>query len=284
MRNETWVIAAPRTLTTSVVANAADAAAAFGEQPGAGDGPITRVVVALTGGTVRVEAHDRADVELDVTALSDRPVVARLEGETFSVSYDFSGVEGLVDRFKSVSAKDSADVVVRVPRAATVKVTTVRSDVSVQDVEASVSVTTASGSAEAVGISGPLSLTTASGRAAVTRHAGRATVRTVSGSAHVAGTLTRVDAQTVSGDVALELAGASGQVTTKTVSGRISVRVAPETGIDLRARTVTGTASFDGERIKGESRTAQITRDEPGATLFVDASTVSGDITVSHTL
>ena len=64
--------------------------------------------------------------------------MARLEGETFSVSYDFSGVEGLVDRVKSVSGKDTADVVVRVPRAATVKVTTVRSDVSVQDVEAPV--------------------------------------------------------------------------------------------------------------------------------------------------
>lgn len=284
MRNETWVIAAPRTLTTSVVANAADAAAASGEQPGLGDGPVTRVVVALTGGSVRVEAHDRVDVELDVTALSDRPVVARLEGETFSVSYDFSGLEGLVDRFKSVSGKDSADVVVRVPRAATVKVTTVRSDVSVQDVEASVTVTTASGSAEAIGLTGPLSLTTASGRAAVTQHTGPVTVRTVSGAAHLGGTLTRADAQTVSGQVSLELAGSSGQVSTKTVSGRISVRVAPETPVDLRARTVTGTASFDGERITAESRTAQIVRAEPGAALFVDASTVSGDITVSHTL
>ena len=47
---------------------------------------------------------------------------------------------------------------------------------------------------------------------------------------------------------------------------------------------MTGTASFDGERITGENRTAQIVRAEAGATLFVDASTVSGDITVSHTL
>ncbi len=286
MRNETWVIAEPRTLTTSVVANAADAAAAFGEQPtfGTGDGPVTRVVVSLTGGSVRVEAHDRVDVELDVLALSDRPVVARLEGETFSVSYDFSGVEGLVDRVKSFSGKDTADVVVRVPRAATVKVTTARSDVSVQDVEAPVTVTTASGSAEAVSLTGPLSLTTASGRAAVTQHTGPVTVRTVSGTAHAAGTITRADVQTVSGQVALELAGSAGHVSTKTVSGRISVRVAPGTGIDLKARTVTGTASFDGERITGENRTAQIVRAEGGATLFVDASTVSGDVTVSHTL
>lgn len=266
MRNETWVIAAPRTLTTSVVANAADAAAAFGEQPtfGAGDGPVARVVVSVTGGTVQVEAHDRVDVELDVAALSDRPLVARLEGEIFSVSYDFAGIEGLVDRVKSVSGKDSADVVLRVPRGASVKVTTVRADVSVQDVEAAVSVTTVSGAAEAQGLTGALSVTTASGRAAVTDHAGSATVRTVSGAAHVAGALTRADVQTVSGDVALELAGTASQVTAKTVSARVSVRVAPETGVDLKARTVTGTVSFDGERLKAESRTAQVVRAEIG--------------------
>lgn len=286
MRNETWVIAAPRTLTTSVVANAADAAAAVGEQPtfGGGDGPVARVVVSVTGGTVQVEAHDRVDVELDVTALSDRSLVARLEGELFSVSYDFAGIEGLVDRVKSVSGKDSADLVLRVPRGASVKVTTVRADVSVQDVEAAVSVTTVSGAAEAQGLTGTLSITTASGRAAVTDHAGATTVRTVSGVAHVAGSLTRADVQTVSGDVALELAGTASQVTAKTVSARVSVRVAPETGVDLKARTVTGTVSFDGERITAESRTAQVVRAEPGATLFVDAGTVSGDITVSHTL
>ena len=277
MRNETWVIAEPRTIRTTLVANASDTADV------ATTSPITAVVVSTTAGSVRVEAHDRLDVELDVLSLSERPLAATLSEGTFKVSYDFTGIEGIARRVQGLRDQDAAEIVLRVPRAASVRVTTVRADVAVHDLTAPVSVTTVDGSVETTGVTGAVTASTAAGRVAVTDQTGTVAVRTATGGIRVAGQLSRADVSTVSGEVSVETAVGASVITTKSISSRVALRVPAETGVDLRVRSVTGTISLDGADLRTQgARTALVERAEPGATVFLTANSVSGDVVVSR--
>lgn len=283
MRNETWVIAAPRSVRTTIAANASDG----GADPFTKDGgPVASIVVSINAGFVRVEAHDRLDVELTVVSVSDRPLAVNLSDDTFKVSYDFTGIEGVARRVQGLRDKDSADIILRVPRSAAIKVSTVRADVSVQDVSAAVSVTTVDGSVETVGVTGPVTVSTAAGRVSTTAQVGPVNVKTGTGSIHLAGQLSRADVSTVSGEVNIETAPGAGVVTTKTVSARVALRVPVETGVDLRVRSVTGTIALDGADLRpsvaGMGRAALVELAEPGATVFLTASSVSGDVIVSR--
>ena len=283
MRNETWVIAQPRSLRTTIAANASDGA---DEAFLAGGGPVTSIVVAINAGSVRVEAHDRLDVELDVVQVSERPLAATLTEDTFKVSYDFTGIEGIVDRVKGLRDKDSAEIVVRVPRSAAVKVSTVHGDVSVQDVTAPVTVSTVDGSVETIDVTGPVSVSTAAGRVSCTGQVGPVNIRTATGPIHLAGQLSRADISTVSGEVSIQTAPGAGVITTKTVSSRVALRVPAEAGVDLRVRSVTGKIALDGADLRKTTgqggRTALVERAEPGATVFLTANSVSGDVAVSR--
>ena len=284
MRNETWIIAEPRSVRTSLVANASDAV-----DLSTNSGPITTVLVSTTAGSVRVEAHDRLDVELDVLSLSERPLTATLTDDTFTVSYDFTGIEGIARRVQGLRDQDSAEIVVRVPRAASVRVTTVRADVSVQDLTAPVSVTTVDGAVATTAVTGPVSVSTAAGRVSATDQVGAVAVRTATGAVHLAGQLSRADVSTVSGEVSIETASGASVITTKSISSRVALRVPAETGVDLRVRSVTGVISLDGADLRNRGgqgsqsgRTALVERAEPGATVFLTANSVSGDVVVSR--
>ena len=136
MRNETWVIAAPRLITTTIASDAT------------GLGPVSAVSASVNAGSVRVETWDKVDVELEVLAVSDRALVASLSDDEFQVSYEFSGIEGLVDRVKGLRHKDSADLVLRVPHGVAVKVDTLRASVSIEGVDGPVTVSSVDGSVE----------------------------------------------------------------------------------------------------------------------------------------
>ena len=287
MRNETWVIAEPRSVRTALVANASDAE---GEVATTG-GPITSLIVSTTAGSVRVQGHDRLDIELDVLSLSERPLAATLTDDTFKVSYDFTGIEGIARRVQGLRDQDSAEIVVRVPRGASVKVTTVRADVSVQDIDAPVSVTTVDGSVETIAVTGSFSASTAAGRVSCSDQVGPVAVRTATGSVHVAGQLSRADVSTVSGEVSIETSTGASLVTAKTISSKVALRVPAETGVDLRVRSVSGAISLDGADLRGArtqggrtqgGRTAPVEVAEPGATVFLTANSVSGDVVVSR--
>jgi Putative adhesin len=281
MRQETWMLAAPQSVRTSIVASASEGQAGTPSFD-SDHGPISHVSVSITTGSVRVEAHDRVDVELDVIALSGRPLVARLTGDTFRVSYDFTGVEGIVGRFSGLLDSDRAEIVLRVPRRASVRLTAARADLSVQDIEATIAATSADGSIEVLGSQGSATATTASGRVSITNHSGAASVKTVSGSVRIAGQLARAEVNTISGDTEFEVGSGACVLGAKTVSSRVSLRLPAETGADLKVRTVTGRVAFDGAELASGGFASMIEHAEQQATVFFSATTVSGDIAVSH--
>lgn len=281
MRTESWTITEPRAVTTELLA--------YGLQPQEpGDeltlpDPVTTVVVAVNAGSVRVVAHEHLDVRTEVLAISARPLVVGLAGEEVRVSYDFTGIDGVVDRIRGLRDKDSVDVVLHVPPTVAVRVSTVRASVHVSGVEGAVTVSTVDGPVVLDGVSGAATVQTVSGAAEVSRHRGPVNVRTGTGAIGISGRPTRADVSTVSGVVALTTEPGACVITTKTVSSDIVLRAPEGTRVDLHARSVSGKIVLDGVDLRARgSRPASVEHAEPDATTFLSTSTVSGDVIVSR--
>lgn len=272
MRNETWVIAAPRLITTTIASDTT------------GAGPVGAVSVSVNAGSVRVETWDRVDVELEVLAVSDRALVASLSDEEFQVSYEFSGIEGLVDRVKGLRNKDSADIVLRVPHGAGVRVTTLRASVSVEAVDGPVTVSSVDGAVEVHGSAAAVNVSTVAGAVHVTDHRGAVNVKTGTGAVDLGGQLTRAEVNTVSGAVTVRAGTRASLITAKTVSSTVALHLPQGVGVDLHARSVSGTVVLDGASLKRPgARTALVDHVEPDATTFLSTSTISGDVVISRT-
>ncbi|MBI9116049.1 hypothetical protein [Sanguibacter suaedae] len=281
MRNETWIIAAPGSVTTELRDT--------GHGPAGADGPIpadvapTSVTVAVTGGSVRVEAHDGQHAELEVLTVSSRPLAMTLVDTELRVSYEFAGLEGVVDRVKGLRDKDSVDVVLRVPATAELRVTAVSAGISVRGLAASVTASTVQGDVELDDVSGTATVSTVAGAVRAADHAGAVVVRTGTGAVDVAGELTRAEVATVSGAVLVSPGSGPSSVAARTVTAPVTVRAPRGVAVDLRTRTVNGRTVLDGSDLRTpDSGSTAVDHAEPGATVFVSTSTVSGDVVVSR--
>lgn len=241
------------------------------------------VSASVNAGSVRVEVWDRLDVELEVLTVSDRPLVASLSNDELQVSYEFSGIEGLVDRVKGLRDKDSADIVLRVPHGAAVKVTSLRASVSLEGVDGPITVSSVDGPVEINGAGAPVNVSTVAGAVRVTEHRGAVNVKTGTGRIEVGGQLTRAEVNTVSGPVAVRAGTRASLITAKTVSSTVALHLPDGVGVDLHARSVSGSVLLDGASLKRPgARTALVDHVEPDATTFLSTSTISGDVVISR--
>lgn len=264
MSTESWVVAAPQTLEV---------------------GDVRALSVKITGGRAEVVASPAREsgAVVEVLEVGPRPLHVLAEDGALSVAYDFSGVEGLVDRVRGLRDSDRAVVRVTVPAHVPVRVGTVGAEAVVTGTAGETDVRTVDGGLHVTGTTGRLRVRTVSGDIAVGEHAGDVNAQAVSGHVTVAGRLGRVTAQTVSGRVEVVADGTTPLVTAKTVSGGIAVRLAPGTVVNLRARGVTGRVVVDGVDVPSTARsTVSVDHVEPGAGAYVSASTVSGSVTVSR--
>ncbi|MBO0608846.1 hypothetical protein [Myceligenerans salitolerans] len=262
MTTESWSVAAPQTIEVA---------------------DTTSLTVRLTNGRAEIVADaDRASgATIEVLEVSSRPLQVLAEHGTLRVAYDFPGIEGFVDRFRGLRDQDTAVVRITVPAAAEVDVATVGAEASVTGSRARVNVRSVTGAVAVTGTSGPLSVKSVSGAIVVSEHTGDVTVNQASGPATVSGGLGRVTVNGVSGPVDVASSGTTPLVSAKTVAGAVTIRLDAGTPVNLRARSVTGKVTLDGEPLTSTAqRTVVVDHPEAGATCYLSTNTVSGTTAV----
>jgi DUF4097 and DUF4098 domain-containing protein YvlB len=173
-------------------------------------------------------------------------------------------------------ARSDLDVVVKVPRASSVTITTMSGDTIVEGPTSEISVSSMSGDIEVSESCENLDVRTASGdvRTGVVRDVLKC--KSASGDVACGAAAKRTEITSASGDVEL-FANQAGKVTVRVVSGDIRVRVAAGLFVDVNASTVSGDMSsnidFDGTDAPQEA-------EEP---LLLHVTTVSGDVRIDKT-
>lgn len=240
---------------------------------------VASVLVQLIGGRVSVVGADVPSARVEVRDVSGHPLEIRLDGDRLSIGYPFLGWDGWLKRLHSYRAKDSADVVVVLPRGTGVKVGTALADVTVTGVQEDLSVGTAGGAVQVHDGRGAADVKTVSGAVSVTNHEGSVHVNAVSGAVVARGSLPRVEVSTVSGPVTVENRLDTCVVSVNTVSARVGIELPAGSGLVLTARTVSGKVVVDGR----DRRTVGVTSFEEkvdDTACWLSTNTVSGDLEI----
>jgi hypothetical protein len=254
---------------------------------GSAEQPVRRVKVGLVGGRVDVVAHDEPEGRLEIHDVHGRALDVTWDGGTLEVSHPKARWDSLlgdlVDRARgdAHSLDDTAELSLAVPRDVVLEIGTVSAEGLAVALIGKVEVRTVSGTVTLDGVSGPVVARSVSGGIEARGQAGHMRMESVSGSFTVqsdgAPSLT---AKTVSGSLSVDAISSPTTVAFSSVSGGLVVRQPDQKGYDADLRTVSGRVVVGGERISGEFGRVKHRRQDPGATMRVKASTVSGDITL----
>jgi hypothetical protein len=197
-----------------------------------------RVEIELVMGAVKVVGVKKSEMSVKGTYDSDAPLVVTRSADHPRVRFEQrSHQRGHTAPLPS--ARD-ADLEIRVPEGATVRVRTVTASIDVRDVVGAVRVESVSGALAIAGAPSEIDVRTVNGSVDVNASASRARVRSVSGSIKVRGVRGAVSVHTVSGDCAIASSGALSDVDVHSVSSSIAIDGALASGAHVGVRTHSG--------------------------------------------
>lgn len=165
------------------------------------------------------------------------------------------------------------DVLVLLPAASSLEVTTVSGDVSIKGELSEIGIDGVSGDVRVADPCERLEARTASGDVTTAQVHDELKVRSASGDVLCRGAATKTDIQSASGDVDVA-AERPGDINIKAVSGDVRVRVARGLAVDINGNSVSGDL---GTNIDLDA-TGDVTSDEE--TITIKVNTVSGDIRI----
>ncbi|MFE6236438.1 DUF4097 domain-containing protein [Cellulosimicrobium sp. NPDC057862] len=238
----------------------------------------------VIGGRIDVVAHDdptRTDTRVEVHSVVGRPLEVRLEGTTLRVGYGpfVAGWKGFLERFRTYTGKDAADVHVAVPATTQVKVATVQGEALVAGVRDGARLATVSGSVMTSRTHGELRVDTVSGEVSASEHDGAVRMDSVSGGLTATGALRSLRLDSVSGSVTVDTRTTPAEIVVSAVSADVLVRLPDPDAMDYAIRCVSGRLLVDGAEQRGSARSFhQPARSGAGSPVRVSA--VSGDVTV----
>ena len=245
---------------------------------------VTSLDVTLVGGRVDVVAHDdpaRTDAVVEVHAVTGRAVEVTRDGAALRIGYGSfaGGWKGFVERFRTYSGKDAAEVHVAVPLTARVRLATVQGDGLVAGVRQDVRVATVSGALVTSRTTGALRVDTVSGEVSVSDHDGAVRMDSVSGGLTATGALRELRLDSISGAVTVDTRTTPDEVQVSAVSADVLVRLPDPDAMEYEIRCVSGRLVVDGAEQRGTA-TSFVRPARDGSGRPVRVSAVSGNVTV----
>jgi DUF4097 and DUF4098 domain-containing protein YvlB len=208
-------------------------------------------------GNVEVTVWDKAEIEIK-GELGD-------DVEEVEISANNNGIQIRVINKHNVRNIDGTDLYIRLPRAASVEVETVSSDIDINgSAGESIVLETVSGDVEADASPGKIEIQTVSGEVEFEGSVSRSMVETVSGDMSISGVHGEISLSTVSGDVSL-IAEKVDRGMFESVSGDLKLDVAVNESGRLSSDSMSGDvtlrlpakqqARFEAQTYSGEIRT-----------------------------
>lgn len=246
---------------------------------------ITKVKVAMIGGTVDIIGHDEPTARVEVSDVTLRPIRIELRDGVLDIDHPQLGWENfgdtIVNLFKNNSP--SATVTVLVPRTVALSLSVVSAQGLASGLRGDAKVNTISGAIAVSELMGNLSINGVSADLQVHGLTGKLNANTVSGDFAATGEISAANLDTVSGSVLLDASGPIDSISINTVSGDAAFLFDPEAAFKYSLHALKGTIEIDGQKIDAGMQGAVGSVGQLDGT-FVDftAHSVTGDVTVTR--
>ena len=264
MADETWTVEGPQTIVME---------------------DVTSLKLGMVRGRFHVATHAEPVVRLEVSEVHGDPVAVSLSGGRLEVRHQLHGAQGWFKNLMETvnhNSGNSAVITVTVPRSVEVEAGTVSGDGLLSGTSVRARLNTVSGSVAAEGTTGELQVNTVSGSVAVRDHRGVLTAKSVSGEVNASGHFTNVRTNTVSGHLSFDLLGFTRDFGSNSVSGDLSIRLPPDVGVDIVAKSAGGAVILDGQQCLLANGKVETIAGPDGQLMLVRTNSVSGKTSIFH--
>ncbi|HKU29154.1 MAG TPA: DUF4097 family beta strand repeat-containing protein [Arthrobacter sp.] len=264
MSEENWTVTGPQTIDV--------------------DG-VRSLKLGIVKGRFDVVTHDEATTRVEISEIAGDPLSVTLIDGRLEVRHQLHGPQGWFRNLMGTVNNTSTNTVVisiALPVGVDVEAGTVSGDGMVSGVEGNIRLNTVSGSVLADGTHGELHVNTVSGEVIARNHDGVMTAKSVSGEVTASGDFKNIRATTVSGDLSFDLHGYTRDFGGNSVSGDITIRLPRDIGVDVTAKSASGTVVIDNQRFIQPGSKIQTIAGSDEKLMVVRTNSVSGKTYILH--
>ncbi|WP_051389068.1 DUF4097 family beta strand repeat-containing protein [Arthrobacter sp. 35W] len=234
----------------------------------------------IVRGRVDVITHDGPGTTVEVSEVSAAPLNVSLVDGTLKIEHLDSG--NWLMKIVNINSSARAVVSIAIPVGIPVTTATVSGDGMVSGTGPRTDLKTVSGSLLADATTGILTTETVSGEIIVRQHTGPLVAKSISGEITASGELSSIRANTVSGNLSFDVLGAPEDFASKSVSGDITIRLPYGVGVDLGAKSTSGSILLDDDRYAGVAQNIRTSSGPGSPRVTVRTSSVSGNVAIVH--
>ncbi|MGO4470563.1 DUF4097 domain-containing protein [Arthrobacter sp. M-10] len=264
MSEENWTVTGPQTIDV--------------------DG-VRSLKLGIVKGRFDVVTHDEATTRIEVSEIDGDPLSVSLIDGRLEVRHQLHGPQGWFRNLMGTVNNTSTNTIVisiALPAGVDVEAGTVGGDGMVSGVTGHIRLNTVSGSVLADGTRGELHVNTVSGEVIARNHDGVMTAKSVSGEVTASGRFKNIRANTVSGDLSFDLHGYTQDFGANSISGDLTVRLPHDVGVDIVAKTASGTVMIDDQLYAQSGGRVQTIVGPDERLMVARTNSVSGKTSIIH--
>ena len=264
MSEENWTVTGPQTIDV--------------------DG-VRSLKLGIVKGRFDVVTHDEAITRIEVSEIGGDPLSVSLVDGRLEVRHQLHGPQGWFRNLMGTVNNTSTNTIVisiALPAGVDVEAGTVGGDGMVSGVTGHIRLNTVSGSVLADGTRGELHVNTVSGEVIARNHDGVMTAKSVSGEVTASGRFKNIRANTVSGDLSFDLHGYTQDFGANSVSGDLTIRLPHDVGVDIVAKTASGTVMIDDQLYAQSGGRVQTIVGPDERLMVARTNSVSGKTSIIH--